>query len=104
MALGPAPYGTGDPSYSVKNGVVHLSGSLVQPPAPGGTQDFAVLPPAARPKYSLYIPTEVSPPDSFAAVGDIVISPDGRMFSNSFPLSESEAFTSLAGISYPVGS
>jgi hypothetical protein len=30
--------------------------------------------------------------------------PDGRMFSDSFPLSESEAFTSLAGISYPVGS
>jgi len=98
------PYGTGDPSYSVKNGVVHLSGSLVQPPAPGDTQDFAVLPPAARPKYDLYIPTEVSPPDSFAAAGDIVIAPDGRMFSNSFPLSESEAFTSLAGISYPVGS
>jgi len=38
------PYGTGDPSYSVKNGVVHLSGSLFQPPVPGGTQDFAVLP------------------------------------------------------------
>ena len=98
------PYGTGDPSYWVKNGVVHLSGSLFQPPAPGGTQDFAILPPAARPKYDLYIPTEVSPPDSFAAAGDIVIAPDGRMFSNSFPLSESEAFTSLAGISYPVGS
>jgi hypothetical protein len=97
------PYGTGDPAYSVKNGVVHLSGALFQPPAPGDTQDFAVLPPAARPKYDLYIPTEVSPPDSYAA-GDIVISPDGRMFSNSFPLSESEAFTSLAAISYPVGS
>src|SRR5215467_13150272 len=38
------PYGTGDPSYWVKNGVVHLSGSLFQPPVPGGTQDFAVLP------------------------------------------------------------
>jgi len=33
-----------------------------------------------------------------------VISPDGRLCSNSFPLSESEGFTSLAGISYPVGS
>jgi hypothetical protein len=98
------PYGTGDPSYSVRNGVVHLSGSLVQPPAPGDTQDFAILPVAARPKYYLYIKTEVSPPDSFAAQGDIVISPDGRMFSDSYPLSESEAFTSLAGISYPVGS
>ena len=97
-------YGTGDPSYSVSNGVVHLSGSLLQPPAPGDTQDFAVLPPAARPKYYLYINTEVSPPDSIAAAGDIVISPDGRVYSNSFPLSESEAFTSLAGISYPRGS
>ena len=71
---------------------------------PGDTQDFAVLPAGARPKYTLYIPAEVSPPDSFAAEGDIVISPDGRLYSNSFPLSESEAFTSLAGISYPVGS
>jgi hypothetical protein len=97
-------YGTGDPSYSVRNGVVHLSGSLLQPPAPGDTQDFAVLPPAARPKYYLYIKTAVSPPDSIAAAGDIVISPDGRMYSDSFPVSESEAFTSLAGISYPLGS
>ena len=84
--------------------MVHLSGSLLQPPAPRDTQDFAVLPPAAWPKYTLYIPTEVSPPDTFAAEGDIVISPDGRMYSNSFPLTESEAFTSLAGISYPAGS
>jgi hypothetical protein len=98
------PYGTGDPSYWVKNGVVHLSGSLIQPPAPGGTQDFALLPPAARPKYYLYIKTAVSPPDSIAAAGDIVISPDGRLYSDSFPLSESKAFTSLAGISYPAGS
>jgi hypothetical protein len=99
-----AQYATGDPSYSVSNGVVHLSGSLLQPPAPGDTQDFAVLPVAARPKYYLYIKTEVSPPDSIAAAGDIVISPDGRVYSDSFPLSESEAFTSLAGISYPHGS
>jgi hypothetical protein len=98
------PYGTGDPSYSVKNGVVHLSGSLVQPPAPGDTQDFAVLPPAARPKYCLYIKTEVSPPDSFAAAGQIVVCSDGRLFADSYPVSESEAFTSLAGISYPAGS
>jgi hypothetical protein len=48
------------------------------------TQDFAVLPAGARPKYDLYIPTEVSPPDSFAAEGDIVISPDGRLYSNRY--------------------
>ena len=104
MVFGSAPYGTGDPSYWVKNGVVHLSGSLFQPPVPGGTQDFAILPAAARPKYSLYIKTEVSPPDSFAAAGQIVVCSDGRLFSDSYPVSESEAFTSLAGISYPVGS
>jgi len=98
------PYGTGDPSYSVKNGVVHLSGSLDQPPAPGDTQDFAVLPPGARPKYCLYLKTAVSPPDSIAAQGTIVVCSDGRLYSNSFPLSESESFTSLAGISYPLGS
>ena len=60
-------YGTGDPSYSVRNGVVHLSGSLFQPPAPGDTQDFAVLPPAARPKYCLYLKTAVSRPDRLMA-------------------------------------
>jgi hypothetical protein len=97
-------YGTGDPSYSVKNGVVHLSGSLFQPPAAGDTQEFAVLPKAARPKYFLYIKTAVSPPDSIAAQGQIVICPNGDMYSDSFPLSESESFTSLGGISYPLGS
>jgi hypothetical protein len=203
-------FGTGDPTYSVSNGMVYLSGSLNQPA--GDIQTFGVLPPAARPAHTMYLsvytlggavgeleidtngdmlvyeggaqgytslagvsfpvasaatnkltlingwqsaqppmasatrPTRSrtvwstcpvrwssrlppatprtsrscprgpgrstpcisrprSPPrDSFAAEGDIVISPDGRLYSNSFPLSESEAFTSLAGISYPVGS
>jgi hypothetical protein len=99
-----SPYGTGDPSYSVKNSVVHLSGSLFQPPAAGDTQEFAVLPKAARPKYCLYLKTAVSRPDSIAAQGQIVICPNGQLYSDSFPLSESESFTSLAGISYPLGS
>jgi hypothetical protein len=74
------------------------------PPAAGDTQEFAVLPKAARPKYFLYIKTAVSRPDSIAAQGTIVICPDGLLYSDSFPLSESESFTSLAGISYPLGS
>ena len=37
-------YGTGDPSYSVRNGMVYLSGSLNQPA--GDAQTFGVLPPA----------------------------------------------------------
>jgi hypothetical protein len=41
---------------------------------------------------------------SIAAAGTIVITPNGELYSDSFPLSESEAFTSLAGISYPLDS
>ena len=47
---GESSFSTGDPAWAVKNGIVYLSGSLVQPG--GGTaasSEFAVLPPAARP-------------------------------------------------------
>ena len=40
-----APFGTGDPSYVVKNGIVYLSGSLKG----GSSSDFSLLPAAARP-------------------------------------------------------
>jgi hypothetical protein len=121
--------GDGIPAWTVRNGVVYLTGSVMQTSGTGN--EFAVLPPAARPSRVLYMTvkvagqgasgwiiidpsgamyatadpySEVSPPDSMAAAGDIVISPDGRLYSDSFPLSESEAYTSLAGISYPLGS
>jgi len=46
-------WGTGDPSYSVSNGMVYLSGSLHQPA--GSNQVFGVLPSAAKSAYTLYL-------------------------------------------------
>jgi hypothetical protein len=94
-------YGTGDPSYSVKNGVVHLSGSLLQPSA--GGQMFAILPQAARPTNYLYIKTEVYS-GSTANTGTVVITPNGEMYAYSLTASEAQQYTSLAGVSYPLGS
>jgi hypothetical protein len=96
-------YGTGDPSYSVKNGVVHLSGSLVQPQAGATGQMFAVLPQAARPTNYLYIKTEVYS-GSTANTGTVVITPNGEMYAYSLTASQAQQYTSLAGISYPLGS
>ncbi len=97
-------YGTGDPSYSVKNGVVHLSGSLLQPPAGATGQMFAVLPKAARPTNYLYIKAMVYSPGSVANTGTVVITPNGEMYAYSLTASEAQQYTSLAGISYPLGS
>jgi hypothetical protein len=94
-------YGTGDPSYSVNNGVVHLSGSLLQPQA--GGQMFAILPQAARPTNYLYIKTEVYS-GSTANTGTVVITPNGEMYAYSLTASQAQQYTSLAGISYPLGS
>jgi hypothetical protein len=96
-------YGTGDPSYSVHGGVVHLSGSLVQPQAGAGGQMFAILPQAARPTYYLYIKAMVYS-GSTANTGTVVITPNGELYADSVPLSQSQQYTSLAGISYPLGS
>jgi hypothetical protein len=96
-------YGTGDPSYSVSNGMVHLSGSLVQPQAGATGQMFAILPKAARPTYYLYIKAMVYS-GSTANTGTVVITPNGELYADSLPLSESQQYTSLAGISYPLGS
>ena len=100
---GQPSYGTGDPSYSVRGGVVHLSGSLVQPQAGAAGQMFAILPMAARPTYYLYLKTEVYS-GSTANTGTVVITPNGELYADSVPLSESQQYTSLAGISYPLGS
>ena len=97
-------YGTGDPSYSVKNGVVHLSGSLLQPPATATGQMFAVLPKAARPAHYLYIKAMVYSPGSAANAGTVVITPNGEMYAYSLTASYAQQYTSLEGISYPLGS
>ncbi len=97
-------WGTGDPSYSVSNGVVYLSGSLLQPSATATGQMFAVLPNAARPVHYLYIKAMVWSPGSVANTGTVVITPNGEMYAYSLTASEAQQYTSLAGISYPLGS
>jgi hypothetical protein len=87
------------PSYSVHGGVVSLSGELCQP---AGTNDeFAVLPKAARPAHILYIKIG-------AAAGEVAvlqISPNGRMAAwEADQLHRTRMGTSLAAVSYPLGS
>jgi hypothetical protein len=92
-------YATGNPAYSVTGGVVHLSGSLTQPG--GGNEEFAVLPSSAWPAHDVYITT-------FAFNGEpgaVEIQTDGKVYAfDPGNNSNTQAFTSLAGISYPVGS
>src|SRR5215469_849477 len=86
-------FGTGAPAYTVIGGVVHLAGALHQPT--GTNDEFAVLPPAARPARVLYLTVytfEDSP-------GVLQINPDGEM---SAYLGNAQSLTSLAGVSFPV--
>lgn len=97
-----ALYTTGDPSYSVSGGVVYLSGSVRQPS--GSNQIFAVLPKAARPTHYLYIKVMVYTPDNVAHAGTVRIDPGGAVWAYSQTPGDAQHFTSLAGISYPLGS
>jgi hypothetical protein len=88
---------SGDPSYSVRGGVVHLSGSL------GGSRNsfFAALPASVRPRHKLFIKLY----SAGGKVGTLQINRSGAMFIGLAPVSKAEvAFTSLAAISFPLGS
>jgi len=91
-----ASIGTGNPSYTVIGGVVYLAGSMHQ--LTGTNTHFAVLPKSARPAHYLLIKTW----SNGDTVGIIAIRPNGDMFSFGSP--GSRPFTSLAAISYPLGS
>ena len=95
---GQSSYGTGNPAYWVSGGVVHLSGSLIMPGA--GQETFATLPPTARPKHSLYIKVYTYQ----GSVGTLYIQPNGTMQAYDPTATNAQKFTSLAGISFPVGS
>ena len=99
---GEPSHDTGDPSYWVSGSVVHLSGSLVQPS--GGSEIFAVLPKADRPAHALYIEVMVYTPDNTAHAGTVLIEPDGAMYAYSPTATDAEMYTSLAGLSFPLGS
>jgi hypothetical protein len=96
---------TGDPSYSVSGGVVHLSGSLDGSQVPPGlgeaAKQFAVLPPGARPDFCTS-----NEAYTFQGVpGTLGIDPGGTMLAyaqgGAIYNSPSALFTSLANVSFP---
>jgi hypothetical protein len=92
---------TGDPAYSVTGGVVHLSGSLTQPGAgPLSSDEAAVLPSTVWPVHNVYVTTYAHN----GAPGAVEITSNGEVYAYSSNSADAQAFTSLAGISYPVGS
>jgi hypothetical protein len=91
-------YGTGNPSYSISNGVVYLSGSLHHPS--GSNEQFATLPKGARPTHDLYI-TVYTLDDSS---GTLYIGANGVIDAYSPVAADATGFTSLAGVSFPTSS
>jgi hypothetical protein len=85
---------TGDPSYFVRDGVAYLSGSLKHPT--GSKDVFAILPRSARPAYALAIGVFAKD----GSIGELNILPDGKL---SVSMGGTERFTSLAGVSFPLG-
>lgn len=90
--------GNGNPAYLVSHGVVYLSGSLTQPAA--GSTIFATLPAKARPAHQLYIKVYTND----VTIGTVLIEPNGTMEAYSSVAADAQGFTSLASISYPLGS
>ena len=90
------------PAWTVRNGVVYLSSSVFQPS--GTSEVFAVLPKADRPVHDLYVQVMVKSPDETVYAGTVLIEPDGTMQAYSVAPGDARQFTSLAGISFPLGS
>lgn len=94
--------GTGNPRVALQNGIVYLKGSVSQP-TPGSSL-VSQLPSAYRPVDTMLIPVWTSSGN----LGTLEITSDGRMFlfSNASCGSGNTAqcFTSLAAISWPIGS
>ena len=88
-------YGTGNPAYSISNGVVYLSGSMH---SDGSSPLAFVLSKAARPAHALFI--SVYTVDG-ASPGIVEILPQGEADISGAGAS---GYTSLAGISFPVAS
>jgi len=100
-------YDSGDPSYAVSNGIVHLAGSMTNSVAAG---HFSVMPAGARPTDCL----ETNVYQYGGTVGLLSIDPiseypydwpAGDMFTqdeNDGASTIAAQFTSLAGVSYPV--
>lgn len=87
-------YNTGDPSYAVIGGVVYLYGSVQQPS--GSSDQFAVLPLAARPAHNLYITVYTG-----GGNGTLRIEPNGHILAYSSPSAGARVLTVLTTVSYP---
>jgi hypothetical protein len=100
---GQPAYGSGDPAYLISGGAAHLDGSALQP---GSLESFfTMLPAQALPA----LPAEAPPaPCDFitnvytyaGTASAVLIDENGNTGGG---LSPSNQFTSLAGVSYPVG-
>ena len=86
-------FGTGNPAFWRKNGVVYLLGSL-RAPSGFSSNKFAVLPSGARPARVLYINT-------YGYGGAIERSAIGTNGAMTVLSSQGDNFTSLATISFP---
>ena len=85
-------------TYQVRRGVVYLTGAIDA--IKGSASLFAMLPPGARPKHDLYFTASTR---AFTA-GTVKISPAGAIYAYSQVPSHARNYTSLTGISYPLGS
>ncbi len=84
----------GAPSYAISNGIVYLYGAMQG----GTTGEFAVLPRAARPKNTLFIP--VYNDDNSGGSAWLDVTPTGKMYING---PDDTILSSLAGVSFPAG-
>jgi hypothetical protein len=88
---------TEDAGYTLINGVVYLSGTMINSVgSPNGT--FATLPPGVRPTHILYLVLNEGP----APRASLEIAPDGNM--TVFGSGNASGVQSLAGLSYRVTS
>jgi hypothetical protein len=95
---GQSAYDSGNPSYGICNGVVYLAGSLVQPTAASDT--FGTLPKGYRPAHNLWITVYTFGDSS----GTLFIDKNGEMEAFSPTPADAEDYTSLATVSFPLGS
>jgi hypothetical protein len=93
----PSASGAGNPAYAVINGIVYFTGAAYQPTGDLGI--LAILPESARARNVVTALTYAGDEDWG------VLTPAGRYLIDSRqPFSVVQAFTSLAGRSYPAGS
>lgn len=88
-------YSSGDPAWTVLNGIVYLSGSMHQNVA--GSSEVTILPPAARPAHMTYLNVYTNNDTT----GRVVIYPSGLVLAGSNPSGNAVLYTSLAALSYP---